>query len=283
MDMLVATLAGLGLLAAGKAYFGPADDKSDPSPGAESDDEDARRDDARREAGRFGDEGRGGRDEPRLPRESSRRTAKRLRGVMTPARQDYFERSMRLKAPREHFEKIASIFDKQGLGVEAEMLRRRGRAREAAPEVHDKRREVIRKAFESGDPDVMERVADVAETKLGMTISAGKLREVALGIRQARGVAQGDGSAHGEGASFGMDGPLGGAPGFGGSPGATEGTNGKWLKPCPLNAGGECIVHGVGGCVVEAKSGAIPPPVESVMNDDPGAFDRSPSGWGAGG
>jgi hypothetical protein len=190
-------------------------------------------------------------------------------GVLTPGRKDAYERAMRQKATRAQFHQFADQFEKYGLPIQAKYLRARGDSRVADKATFDQRREVIKRAFQSQDPMQVEEIAHVAETKLGMTESAGRLRDYAKGLREKAALSRplagaetpapyvtGDGGTlasvtrlHGESeAGFGLEGPHSSA--------------GK-LHTC--SAGAECLVHTTGGsCSVGAKDESPPPPVDEA-------------------
>ena len=195
------------------------------------------------------------------------------RGILTPGRKDFYERAMRNKGTREEFEKAADLFEKYGLPTHAKMLRARGAARLADEATHQKRREVIRKAFQSHDPMAIERIAEVAESKLGMTVSAAGLRERAKGLREA--------AALHSAPNVGLEVPGGGDPyvaepntvaitGDGGNLASSTQMAGESSgSPCQLNAGGECLVHSTGGgCSVGQAEHVIPPALSEVATQE---------------
>jgi hypothetical protein len=104
-------------------------------------------------------------------------------GILTPARQDFYERAMLETKSPQAFKDLADQFEKVGLKEEAKTLRARADSRAAGIDVHEKRRQIIAQCLDSGDPMVCEEGADICE-KLGMTIAARELRNFATGLRE---------------------------------------------------------------------------------------------------
>jgi len=104
-------------------------------------------------------------------------------GILTPARQDFYERAMLETKSPQAFRILADDFEKVGLKEEAKTLRARGDSRAAGLDVHEKRRVIVAQCLDSGDPMVCEEGADICE-KLGMTLAARELRNFATGLRE---------------------------------------------------------------------------------------------------
>jgi hypothetical protein len=204
-------------------------------------------------------------------------------GVLTPGRKDAYERAMRQRGTKAQFYQFADQFEKYGLPLQARTLRARGDARVADKATHDARRGVIRSAFLSRDPMKVEEIAHVAETKLGMTESASRLRDYAKGLREAAALSRptvpfaGDGSfpippdvsVTGDGGTLASKTQLHGESAFG-----LEGPHSSSGKLHTCAAGAECLVHTTGGgCSVGAKDEGSPPPVDDKPAEN--IFDKT--------
>lgn len=208
-------------------------------------------------------------------------------GILTPGRKDLYERAMRFKGTPEQFHAAAEEFDRYGLPIQAKLLRARGDARKADNATWKKRREVIRAALNTKDPYKAEEIAHIAETQLGMTDVAMRVREYARGLREAASLpihharpygmhgepaqdrynppdpqvaepgtvdVKGDGQVHASATQMAGE-PLSACGGPGGG--------------CRFGAHGECLVHTTGGdCAMGAKDVTPPPPVEAVAQPE---------------
>lgn len=210
-------------------------------------------------------------------------------GVLTPGRKDAYERAMRQRGTKAQFYQFADQFEKFGLPLQARTLRARGDARVADKATHDKRREVIRAAFLSRDPMKAEEIAHIAETKLGMTESASRLRDYAKGLREAATLSRPTPPVGGEGGvEAGAETPSPYVTGDGGNLASVtrlhgesaasgfglEGPHSSAGKLHTCSAGAECLVHTTGGgCSVGGKDDAPPPPVDDKPAEN--IFDKS--------
>ena len=184
-------------------------------------------------------------------------------GILTPGRQDSYERAMRQKGTKEQFYAFAELFDGAGLPEHARTLRARGDSRTADAATHERRREVIRKAYKSRDPMKVEEIAHIAETSLGMTLTAEKLREYAKGLREANSLSVTRNPSVGVGEE--IEGPR--VVGDGGTLASVTRMAGE-SKLCN-GMGAECLVHSTGGnCTTSAKDVSAPPPVEEMPEQD---------------
>ena len=104
-------------------------------------------------------------------------------GVLTPARQEFYENAMVSTKSPKAFRDLADDFEKVGLKEEAKQLRARAASREVGLDVHQKRREIVAKCLDSNDPMICEEGADICD-RLGMTITAAELRDYARGLRE---------------------------------------------------------------------------------------------------
>lgn len=103
--------------------------------------------------------------------------------ALTPAREQLFKSAMRSRGTPESFRGLADQFEKYGLPIEANLLRKRAASREMPPEDLEKRKNVIRAAFSCTDPAKVLGFADVCEGE-GMTTTAGKLRKYAATLQK---------------------------------------------------------------------------------------------------
>ncbi len=204
-------------------------------------------------------------------------------GILTPGRQDMFERAMRQVAAPEKYEELAGHFDTMGLPVQARYLRLRAQGRRADSQTVEARRKVVRQALRSDDPAKIEEIAKIAEERLGMTIAAEKLREVATGLRHKATLAIAQGAQGTQPGCETGDLPDTHEPTVPGYPYVAEddtvtvtGAGGTLAshtqlagetdyvpverRPCHLDAGGECLVHSTsGGCAVGSTDKVTPP------------------------
>ncbi len=104
-------------------------------------------------------------------------------GILTPPRQDFYERAMLETKSPQAFRELADDFEKVGLKEEAKQLRARADSRAAGLDIHQKRREIVAKCMDSEDPLTCEEGADICE-QLGMTLAARELRAYATGLRE---------------------------------------------------------------------------------------------------
>jgi hypothetical protein len=105
-------------------------------------------------------------------------------GILTPARDAFFQASMRQKKSPEAFEALAEQFDTFGLPLQAKLLRARAASRKLTNVQQDARRKVVAQVFASQDSKKMREFADICEQQ-GMTICAGRLRAAAQGHEDA--------------------------------------------------------------------------------------------------
>ena len=108
-------------------------------------------------------------------------------GVLTPARDNFFQAAMRQKKSPETFRALADQFDSYGLPIQAKMLRARADSRAADKPTLAARRKVVAQNFASKDPKVVLKGADICE-QLGMTEMAGRMREYAKGLKDSASV-----------------------------------------------------------------------------------------------
>ena len=104
-------------------------------------------------------------------------------GILTPQRQEFYERAMLETKSPQAFRELADDFEKVGLKEEAKQLRARGDSRAAGLDIHEKRRVIVGQCMDSEDPLTCEEGADICE-QLGMTVAAKELRAFATGLRE---------------------------------------------------------------------------------------------------
>lgn len=110
---------------------------------------------------------------------------------LTPERKKVYDEALRSLKEPEKLRKLADVFDKEGLKVEAEMLRKRAALRELPAEDKAKRKEAFRKGMRTHDdngkvqnPDKVEKLAG-AFLSQGATGNATALKRHAEGLRKA--------------------------------------------------------------------------------------------------
>ncbi len=101
-------------------------------------------------------------------------------GILTPARDAFFQAAMREKKSPESFRALADQFETYGLPLQAKLLRARADSRSLASDQLNARRKVVAQVFASKDPKKMRDFADLCE-QAGMTATAGRLRAAAQG------------------------------------------------------------------------------------------------------
>jgi len=110
------------------------------------------------------------------------RSNSKKRGQMTPDRTIVFETALsKLKDPAK-LETLAASFEGEGLHAHAEVLRKRAALRRLPTETKQARREAMRKALASKNPDAVQTVADAFRNE-GTTGTADRLDEYAEGLR----------------------------------------------------------------------------------------------------
>jgi hypothetical protein len=103
--------------------------------------------------------------------------------TMTPERRIVFDTLMTKCKDSAMLRKMADVFDEEGLSDPwAKLLRQRADLRDAPEEVKKQRRDVMKKALQSKNPDAVEGVAKAFES-IGATGVAHKLTEYAKGLR----------------------------------------------------------------------------------------------------
>lgn len=80
---------------------------------------------------------------------------------------------------------LAQQFAQQGMTAEAEMLVKRAELAEAPKELKEARKEALRAAFASKNPDAVRRFADLHE-QMGALGAAAGLREYASGLEETQ-------------------------------------------------------------------------------------------------
>lgn len=107
------------------------------------------------------------------------------RGVMTPEREEmYLEALSTIRGPNAPtlFRKLASGFDKEGLSLQAKMLRTRADYLDAPANVKQQRRDIVARAMTSVKVEAIEALANEFE-KLTATGVARDLRRHAQEVR----------------------------------------------------------------------------------------------------
>ena len=106
-------------------------------------------------------------------------------GVLTPARKDFYERSIAGQFTPAQYEALAQQFDAAGLPIQAKYLRARGNGRRGGREAIQKRREIYKKTMTLRDPLKVEQIAHIAREDLAHFKTAAQLEEYARGLREA--------------------------------------------------------------------------------------------------
>jgi hypothetical protein len=100
------------------------------------------------------------------------------KGVLTPARQLIFETAINEVKDTAKLKTLAKVFREQGLEPQADLLEKRAKLRELAPEVKSARKATFRKAMASKNPEAVRAIAYAFETE-GANGAANSLREYA--------------------------------------------------------------------------------------------------------
>jgi hypothetical protein len=87
--------------------------------------------------------------------------AEPAQGVLTPRRKLLFQRAMERVASPDELNRLADAFAGEGLGPQAEMLRKRAKLRQLPKDTKEARRQAFRKAMASDRPDVIDSLAAV--------------------------------------------------------------------------------------------------------------------------
>jgi hypothetical protein len=102
-------------------------------------------------------------------------------GTMTPQRQIMYEEAMTKIDDPEKLLLCAAEFQKQGLPLQATMLRKAAKLRSLPDDVKTKREAVFRKVFELKDKSKVLQAAEAFQSE-GCWASAEKIREYAQGL-----------------------------------------------------------------------------------------------------
>jgi hypothetical protein len=106
------------------------------------------------------------------------------RGVLTAQRQIIFERAMEsIKDPNE-LKKLADAYAHEGLGVQADLLRKRAALRDLPADTKEQRRVAFRKAMAADDADVILKIAAAFEAE-GALDAAKTLRAHGVAVQAA--------------------------------------------------------------------------------------------------
>jgi hypothetical protein len=103
---------------------------------------------------------------------------------MTPERKALYETAMRTLKDPAKLRDLANAYDKEGLKIQAKMLRKRATCIELPEDVKKKHRECFEKAMASTNVPAIEKIAGAFENQ-GQTIVAGELRKYAEGLKAA--------------------------------------------------------------------------------------------------
>lgn len=106
------------------------------------------------------------------------------KGILTPEREKVYLAALADLHDPVELRKLADVFEKNGLGVEATMLRRRADLRGQTAEQKQARREAYDKGMASSDVVAVERLADAFES-ITATGAAMALRKHAADVRYA--------------------------------------------------------------------------------------------------
>jgi hypothetical protein len=106
------------------------------------------------------------------------------KGVLTPEREKAYKSALEnLKVP-DALRKLADVYEKEGLEIEASMLRRRADLHAQPRTTKKAHREAFDKGMRSSDVEAIERLADAFES-MTATGSAAALRRHAADVRRA--------------------------------------------------------------------------------------------------
>jgi hypothetical protein len=107
------------------------------------------------------------------------------KGVLTPEREKAYKSALEnLKVP-DALRKLADVYEKEGLEIEAAMLRRRADLHAQPRATKKAHREAFDKGMRSSDVEAVERLADAFES-MTATGSAAALRRHAADVRRAQ-------------------------------------------------------------------------------------------------
>jgi hypothetical protein len=107
------------------------------------------------------------------------------KGVLTPERERVYKSALQNLTDPDALKKLADEYDKQGLGIEGEMLRKRAALRGQSEVQKRARRESFDKGMASTNVEAIEALADAFES-ITATGSALALRQHAADLRRAQ-------------------------------------------------------------------------------------------------
>ncbi len=105
------------------------------------------------------------------------------KGNLTPEREEIYINALEYLDP-EQLRKLASVFDKEGLYIQASMLRKRATLRDVSEDVKNARRSAFDKGMNSNNPEKVELLAKAFEAQTA-TGAAEALRMHAKNLRDA--------------------------------------------------------------------------------------------------
>lgn len=105
------------------------------------------------------------------------------KGVLSPKRQEVYESALETLTDPDKLRELAVTFEKEGLPIEANMLRKRADLRGQSPATKAERAKAYDKGMKSNDIPGIERLADAFES-LTATGAASQLRKRAAMLRE---------------------------------------------------------------------------------------------------
>jgi hypothetical protein len=105
-------------------------------------------------------------------------------GVMTPEREEVFANAMQFLTDPERMNKLAEVYQKEGLKFQAFLLRKRAQWRGRPADVRLAHENIFKKAMESENIKAILEVAKAFE-EMTATVKAKQLREHAANVHQA--------------------------------------------------------------------------------------------------